>query len=211
MLDSKIYLADTLSLLFNRSVEDHCFPDDLKYAKVLPTHKGKSKMECSYRPISLLPLFSKIIERLLYNRLVSFVTKYDILYQHQYGFQSGKSTELAIDTLLSNIITSLENKKKSGFIFLDFAKAFDTVNHQILLQKLHHYGIRGLPLQWFEIYLSNGKQCVGIDDTISEIKTIKCGVPQGSILGPLLILLYINDITNRSTFFFFFFYKDFFF
>ena len=114
MLDSKHFLADTLSLLLNRSVEDHCFPDDLKYAKVLPTHKGKSKMEYSnYRPISLLPLFSKIIERLMYNRLVSFVTKYYILYQHQYGFQSGKSTELAIDTLLSNIISSLENKKKS--------------------------------------------------------------------------------------------------
>ena len=92
----------------------------------------------------------------MYNRLVSFVTKYDILYQHQYGFQSGKSTELAIDTLLSNIITSLENKKKSVCIFLDFAKAFDTVNHQILLQKLHHYGIRGLPLQWFESYHSKG-------------------------------------------------------
>ena len=130
MLDSKFFLADTLSLLFNRSVEDHCFADDLKYGKVLPTHKGKSKMECSnHRPISLLPLFSKIIERLMYIRLVSFVTKYDILYQLQYGFQSGKSTELAIDTLLSNIITSLENKKKPVCIFLDFAKAFDTVNH----------------------------------------------------------------------------------
>ena len=73
------------------------------------------------------------------------------------------------------------------------------MNHQILLQKLHHYGIRGLPLQWFESYLSNRKQCVGIGDTISEIKTIKCGVPRGSILGPLLFLLYINDITNSST------------
>ena len=81
MLDSKHFLADTLSHLFNRSVDEHCFPDDLKYAKVLPKHKGKSKMECSnYRPVSLLPLFSKIIERLMYNRLVSFITKYDVLY-----------------------------------------------------------------------------------------------------------------------------------
>ena len=139
MHDAKYFLSDALCSLFNKSVIEHCFPDNLKYAKVLPIHKGKSKLECgNYRPISLLPLFSKILERLMYNRLLSFITKHNILYQHQYGFQKSKSTELAINTLLTDVIESLENKKKSICIFLDFAKAFHTVNHQIILKKLNH-------------------------------------------------------------------------
>ena len=120
---------------------------------------------------------------------MSFISKHNILY-HQYGFQLGKSTELAINHLLTNIIESFENKKKTICIFLDFAKAFDTVNHKILLRKLEYYGIRGMPLKWFESYLTNRKQCV----SIGNIESIKCGVPQGSILGPLLFLL--NDITE---------------
>ena len=124
MHDAKYFLSDALCSLFNKSVTEHCFPDNLKYAKVLPIHEGKSKLECgNYRPISLLPLFSKILERLMYNRLLSFITKHNILYQHQYGFQKSKSTELAINTLLTDVIESLENKKKSICIFLDFAKA----------------------------------------------------------------------------------------
>ena len=199
MHDAKYFLSDALCSLFNKSVIDHCFPDNLKYAKVLPIHKGKSKLECgNYRPISLLPLFSKILERLMYNRLLSFITKHNILYQHQYGFQKSKSTELAVNTLLTDVIESLKNKKKSVCIFLDFAKAFDTVNHQILLKKLNHYGIKGIALKLFESYLANRKQCVSIGSVMSETDIIKCGVSQGSILGPLLFLIYINDITKSS-------------
>ena len=209
ILDSKVFLADALSKLFNKSVEEHCFPDNLKFAKVLPLHKGKSKMDCkNYRPISLLPLFSKIMERLMYNRLLSFINKHNILYEHQYGFQVGKSTELAINSLLTNTIEAFEGKKKNICIFLDFAKAFDTVNHQILLNKLHYYGIRGHSLKWFESYLSNRKQCVNLGKTNSDIGTITCGVPQGSILGPLLFLLYINDITKCSNILKFFLFAD---
>ena len=197
--DSKFFLADALCKLFNVSIEDQCFPDTLKFAKVLPSHKGKSTMECkNYRPISLLPMFSKIIEKLMYERLLSFINKHNILSQHQYGFQSGKSTELAINSLLGNVNESFEEKKNNICIFLDFAKAFDTVNHQILLKKLNYYGIRGHSLRWFENYLQERKQCVSIGNTNSDVKILKCGVPQGSILGPLLFLIYINDITNSS-------------
>ena len=128
----------------------------------------------------------------MYNRLFSFITKHDILYQHQYGFQK------SINTLLTDVVESLEKKKIYICIFLDFAKAFDTVNHQILLKKLKYYGIRGLPLKWFESYLLNRTQCVSIGNIKSDIDMIKCGVPQGSILGPLLFLIYINDITKSS-------------
>ena len=105
---------------------------------------------------------------------------------------------MAINSLLGNITEAIEEKKKTNCIFLDFAKAFDTVNHQILLKKLHYYGIRGHALKWFESYLSERKQCVSIGNTKSEIGMLSCGVLQGSILGPLLFLLYINDITKSS-------------
>ena len=110
------------------------------------------------------------MERLMYNRLLSFIKIHDILYHHQYGFQTGKSTELAINSLLGNVINAFEEKKKNICIFLDFAKAFDTVNHQILLKKLHYYGIRGHSLKWFESYLSERKQCVNIGSDNSDIE-----------------------------------------
>ena len=134
----------------------------------------------------------------MYNRLVSFIQEHKLLYLKQYGFQSGKSTELAINSLLGNIITSLGNKQNTICIFLDFAKAFDTVNHNILLQKLQYYGVRGLPYLWFKSYLTDRKHFVSIGDSLSDVEHIKCGVPQGSILGPLLFLLYINDIIACS-------------
>ena len=167
----------------------------LKCRLIHPTHKGDSKMLCSnYRPISILPIFSKILEKLMYKRLTSFLDKYDLLYEHQYGFQKRKSTEHAILDLNFNIIKTIEKEEKAFTIFLDFAKAFDTVNHKILLNKLEHFGIRSTPLNWFESYLSNRQQYVKISQQISDCKTVKYGVSQGSVLGPLLILIYINDI-----------------
>ena len=198
-IDSRFFLSEVLCTLFNKSVEEHAFPDDLKLAEIAPIHKGKSKLDyTNYRPISILPIFSKVIEKLMYKRLLSFVYKNKILYPLQYEFQEGKSTELAFNTLLNKITESLENKMRTYCVLLDFAKAFDTVNHKILLKKLEYYGIRGTSLQWFESYLTNRKQCVKIGDTHSQTDTIKCGVPQGSILGPLLFLIYINDIVNCS-------------
>ena len=130
--------------------------------------------------------------------MVRFLGINDIIYKHQYGFQENKSTSLAILELQSQLINNNEKGLFSCRIFLDFSKAFDTVNHNILLKKLKHYGIRGIALSWFESYLTERKQVVIANGETSSEKQIRCGAPQGSVLGPLLFLLYINDIYNSS-------------
>ena len=190
-------LSTNLTLIFNKSLSLGAFPDQLKIAKVIPVYKADSKQEHgNYRPISLLPIIGKIFEKIVYNRVYSFIVSQKILVPNQYGFQCGKATEHAFLDLQSRIINAYENKLNSCSIFLDFAKAFDTVNHEILLHKLYHYGIRGSLHNWFKSYLSNRQQCVQVNGHISEFSTVRHGVPQGSILGPLLFLLYINDITH---------------
>ena len=133
---------------------------------------------------------------------------YNILYRRQYGFQNGKATEHAVIDIQENILNSLEKGEISCCILLDFAKAFDTVNHSILVQKLNHYGIRGKALQLIESYLTDREQCVQINEAVSNMEKIKHGVPQGSILGPLLFLLYINDIANCSSVLSFYLFAD---
>ena len=184
---------------YNQSIQTVVVSNILKVSQVTPVYKsGDVTNPGNYRPISILSPFSKVLEKLVYNQLYDFLDKHNILYRYQFGFRKGHSTEQAILEITDTIKQAMDKKLVTCGVFLDFSKAFDTVNHEILLSKLYHYGIRGIPLDWFENYLDNRTQFVKIGSSQSNTETITCGIPQGSTLGPLLFLLYINDLPNCS-------------
>lgn len=191
------YIIKSLTHIYNLSLLQGCVPDQLKIAKIIPIYKKKSKIDPgNYRPISLLSIFNKLLEKLVFHRLHSFLTKFDILFKHQFGFRENHSTILAIIEITDNIKEELDKGNSVIGTYLDLSKAFDTVNHSILLNKLHHYGVRGIVHKWFESYLTGRKQLTFVNDTYSDLKTIETGVPQGSVLGPLLFLIYVNDVVS---------------
>ena len=182
-------------ILYNLSVETAIFPNLLKIARVCPVFKsGKPEVIDNYRPISSLPVFSKIFERLTLNRMDCFITRHNILTSCQFGFRKGFSTTHAVIKLLSNIVQAYHQKIYSACFFLDLRKAFDTVNHELLIKKLEHYGFRGQCSEYLRSYFDNRKQYVHVNGYDSSYRSVSCGVPQGSILGPLCFSLYINDM-----------------
>jgi len=188
-------LSPVIADLFNMSIRSGIFPQCLKLARVVPVFKGgDSKYVGNYRPISILSTMSKIFEKLMYGKLMSFLSNTRVLSSHQYGFREGRSTSEAILEFLQHTYASLDAKKLEIGVFLDFAKAFDTVNHGVLLSKLDHIGIRGPVWRWFESYLSGREQYVSVNDSDSNSIQVRLGVPQGSNLGPLLFIIYINDM-----------------
>ena len=185
--------------LFNASLTEGSFPDCLKVARVVLTYKSEDKSEVSnYRPISTLSVLSKLFERLMYKRLISFINANNLICGHQFGFRMGYCTNDAVIEFLDYIYNALNNKMNVITVYLDFSKAFDTVNHEILCLKLQHSGIRGLALNWFKSYLTNRKQYVSLSGCNSTETAMTMGVPQGSILGPALFLIYINDMYKCS-------------
>ena len=194
-------ISDPLTIVYNKSLEEGKFPKLMKQADTIPLYKANNTEDCNnYRPISLLLTMSKILEKLVYSRTVAYLDKHKLFYNSQYGFRKNHSCSDAIMELTSEILKNKEHGIHTASVFIDLSKAFDTLDPNILLEKMNRYGIRGIPQDWFKSYLNNRKLRVrcqaGADGELSysSLYNVEYGTPQGSCLGPLLFLLFTNDL-----------------
>ena len=190
-------IAKPFTYIVNMSLRTGDIPVDFKIAKVTPVYKsGSSKETDNYRPISVLPIMSKILEKVVHCQLVQYLEENKFLHDSQFGFRAGRSTEHAATLLTDHIRKEMDKGNYTGVLYVDLSKAFDTISHSTITTKLKSFGILGTPNEWFINYLFNRKLLVCYNGTLSSPQPLYCGVPQGSIIGPLLFLLHFNDATN---------------
>ena len=190
-------ISDSLAYIFNQAITLSLFPHEWKTARIIPLYKnGQRNLPGNYRPISVLPVISKIMERILYDQLYNYLTKFGLLSDSEFGFRKFHSTATALLDCTNDWYMNLDCKMFNLVVLIDLKKAFDTVDHQILLTKLELYGIKGQALSFLESYLSNRNQKCQIQGSFSSEKLIKCGIPQGSILGPLFFLYILTNCLN---------------
>ena len=200
--DGAKVLSTPISDLCNLSITSERFRDPGNIAKLKPLYKkGFATEPCDYRPISLLPLISKVIEEVIHNQTSTFLNSKNLLYTYQYGFRKKHSTDFCLSYLNDKILKGFDKGMMTGMILIDLQKAFDTIDHDVILQKLYAIGFSRCAVNWFKSYLSNRSFKINLGNNFSQPAYVSCGVPQGSILGPLLFVTYVNDMSQAVIYF----------